>query len=248
MQRLLVDLGNTRLKWAMQIDGVLQTASRFTHRDQDLLPLLAQAWNSLANPQQVVVASVANHKRREQLADWVQQYWSLNVDFVSSPGQGHGLTNSYAEPAKLGCDRWAAMVAAYHAAHTAVCVVDCGSAVTLDAVDAGGQHLGGLIVPGIQAMSEALTGNTTLVPVDFTHIPESLLGTSTQEGMARGISYAISSLIQQLLSELEQTRGVRAACYLTGGDSPVIARLLQIPYVLDADLVLHGLAIMADAT
>ena len=248
MQTLLVDLGNSRIKWAMHSRDMLQACSVLTHRDKDLSALLTQAWTPLTRPQRVVIASVADQDRKDQLAQWVQQHWSLSAEFIASPMQGQGLKNSYQEPARLGCDRWAAMLAAYHAAHSAICVVDCGSAVTLDIVDEAGQHLGGLILPGMQAMHAALTRHTALAPVEFSQIPQSLLGTSTQEGIVIGITRAISALVQQTLLDLERRTGVSAACFLTGGDAKVIAPLLQMPYVLDTDLVLKGLAIIVDAT
>jgi type III pantothenate kinase len=248
MQTLLVDLGNTCIKWAMYSGGQLQASSALLHREQEFSILLSPAWAALTRPQRVVIASVADQDRKDSLAEWVRQHWSLSAEFIVSPAQGQGLTNSYREPARLGCDRWAAMLAAFHTSHSAVCVVDCGSAVTLDVVAATGQHQGGLIIPGMQAMHAALTRQTALAPVEFSQIPQSLLGISTQEGIVIGITRAISALVQQTLSELERTTGVTATCYLTGGDAKVIAPWLHIPYVLDPDLVLKGLAIIVDAT
>lgn len=248
MQTLLVDLGNTCIKWALHSGGQLQARSSLRHRDKEFSTLLSQAWTTLTRPQRVVVASVADQARKDSLTEWVGQHWSLSAEFIVSPAQGLGLTNSYREPARLGCDRWAAMLAAFHTSQSAVCVVDCGSAVTLDVVAATGQHQGGLILPGMQAMHAALTQQTALAPVEFLPIPQSLLGTSTQEGIVIGITRAISALVQQTLSDLERTTGVIATCFLTGGDAEVIASLLQNPYVLDPDLVLKGLAIIVDAT
>ena len=245
MQTLLVDFGNSRLKWALH-DGVrLHPGAALQYRQQDLPALLTQAWSAMAPPQRVVIASVAAAARRNELADWIRQHWSLSAEFIVSPARGQGLTNSYREPASLGCDRWAAMVAAYQMARSAVCVVDCGSAVTVDVVDASGQHLGGLILPGVQAMQAALTERTALAPVDFGQVPQGMLGTSTREGIASGITHAISALVRQTLSELEHSHGVHARGYLTGGDAGLIAPLLQRPFVEVADLVLQGLAIMA---
>ena len=249
MQMLLVDLGNSRLKWAMHNGDALQASSVVTHRETELSALLANVWATLTRPQRVVIASVAEQDRMNQLAGWVQQQWSLNAEFIVSPDHGHGLINSYHEPARLGCDRWAAMVAAYHLAHAAVCVVDCGSAVTIDVVDDTGQHQGGLILPGVQAMHAALTRHTTLAPIDFAPSSSTpLLGKSTQEGIRSGITRAISSLVQQTLLDLTRSTDMRISCYLTGGDAALIAPLLPIQYELDPDLVLKGLAIIARAT
>lgn len=248
MQTLLVDLGNSRIKWALCHDNVLGTSTALLHRQQALPALLSQTWADLPAPQQIMIASVADAERKDQLAHWIQQHWSVEAEFIVSPAQGQGLSNSYREPARLGCDRWAAMVAAYHAANAAVCVVDCGSAVTIDVVDAGGQHRGGLILPGVHTMHAALTAHTALAPIALTHAPTNLLGTSTGEAIACGITRAISALVQQTQSDLADTAGITATCYLTGGDADVIAPLLKVPPVLAPDLVLQGLAIMAHAT
>jgi type III pantothenate kinase len=248
MQTLLVDFGNSRIKWALHDNQLLRASAVLSHRQQALPALLAQAWADLPVPQRVVIASVADPARTAQLTQWIRQHWSRDAEFIVSPAQGNGLSNSYQEPAKLGCDRWAAMVAAYHAAHAAVCVVDCGSAVTVDVVDAGGQHRGGLILPGVHSMDAALTAHTALAPLDFSQLPNNLLGTSTQAAIACGITHAITALVHQTLAELAKTLGINATCYLTGGDAEIIAPLLHVPYVLAPDLVLQGLAHMAHAT
>lgn len=242
---LLVDLGNTRLKWAIYDGATLQASSVLPHRNHNFQEVLVQAWSTIPRPHRVVVASVTELQRCQQLAAWVQAHWSVETEFIVSPAQGHGVKNSYDEPTQLGCDRWAAMVAAYHLTHSAVCVVDCGSAVTVDVVDANGQHLGGLILPGVQAMQAALTRHTTLASIHFTDSFVSLLGKSTEEGIRCGITRAISSLVQQTLSELTVSDKLYARCILTGGDAALVASALSIPYEIDRDLVLKGLAVMA---
>lgn len=248
MQTLLIDLGNTRCKWAWHDGRVLQASSVLLHRGQEFPALLTQAFARQPRPDRVYIASVADVARRDMLVHWLREHWSISADLLISPAAGNGLKNAYLEPARLGCDRWAAMVAAFQQARSAVCVVDLGSAITLDVVAASGQHLGGLILPGLHAMGDALTRHTTLDAVDFSQDVSALLATSTQAAMARGITYAVSSLITQLLSDLKQQRQIAAACYLTGGDSTVIAPLLQLPYVIDPDLVLKGLALIAHPT
>lgn len=248
MQTLLVDLGNSRLKWAFY-DGSLPLASAArVHREQELAAVFASAWASEPRPDRVLVASVADQARRDALEQWLQQQWALTPTYLVSPAQGQGIRNRYAEPARLGCDRWAAMVAAYHAAHTAVCVVDCGTAVTLDVVDSNGQHLGGMILPGLRAMHAALSQHTALPPVDVARFPAGLLGTTTEECITVGSVQAIRALIEQTVADLAQQQGLQARCYLTGGNAEQIVPLLSIPYELEPDLVLQGLAVIADAT
>ncbi|MEJ2362567.1 MAG: type III pantothenate kinase [Gammaproteobacteria bacterium] len=248
MSILLVDLGNTRLKWAT-CDGTLPRHSEVRdHREQELAAVLDASWNAMPPPGQVLVASVADSERKAALSGWMQRRWSLSPEFLVSPSSGQGLTNAYAQPERLGCDRWAAMVAAFHLAGSAVCVVDCGSAVTLDAVAADGQHLGGLILPGLTAMQSALTRHTALSPIALAKPANILLGRSTQEGISLGITRAVVALIQQTLADLQQHSGIQASCYLTGGDAGRIEPLLSIPCQQEPDLVLQGLAVIAGAT
>lgn len=248
MQMLLVDFGNSRLKWVLHDKNGMQATSVVSHRQQALDRIITQAWSHLAPPERVVIASVADPSRQQQLAEWVRQHWSLEAEFIVSPARGQGMTNGYTEPDKLGCDRWAAMVAAYRLTGAAVCVVDCGSAVTIDVVDDSGQHLGGMILPGIHTMLAALSAHTSLPQVDLTWPPAGLLGKSTQDGIACGISHAIAALVNQTLTELTQKFGRRVTCYLTGGDASIIQPLLHLPCEHDANLVLRGLAIIASAT
>lgn len=248
MSTLLVDLGNSRLKWA-QYAGSLPLASvSVAHRDQALDGVLDAQWGALARPERVMVASVAAIDARDALQQWLQQRWSLVPQFLVSPAQGQGVRNAYPEPARLGCDRWAAMVAAYHLAGTGVCVVDCGTAVTLDVVTDEGRHRGGLILPGLAAMQTGLARHTSLPPVDFAVTGDALLGASTEEAIALGSTRAVAALVDQTRTALSRQYGVELACYLTGGDAGYIAPRLAGPCQQVPDLVLQGLAMIAGDT
>jgi len=245
MSILLVDVGNTRLKWArLENDGLGEFAA-LVHRGQALPVLLNQYWGALEKMQRVLVASVAAISVRTQLESWVAQHWACRMEFLSSPAQGSGLVNSYDDPARLGCDRWAAMVAARRRTESAFCVVDCGSAVTIDAVDESGRHLGGLILPGMRAMLDALGRNTPLMLNEFEHMDKARLGTSTEGAVQAGILGAISCLVNQTVSDQQSLSDTGLHCFLTGGDAAYIAPLLNIPYEHRANLVLEGLAILA---
>jgi type III pantothenate kinase len=245
MSTILVDLGNTRLKWARLGSNGMEELSSLVHRDHDLPTELSRHWGALEKASRILVACVAAVPVREQLESWLAQHWNCQVEFLSSPAQGSGLVNSYDTPARLGIDRWAAMVAARRQAESAFYVVDCGSAVTVDVVDAGGHHLGGLIIPGIHSMLESLGRNTPLALKDIEAVDKIGLGTTTQAAVQSGILGAISCLLNQTLMDpaLAPETGLR--CFLTGGDAQRIAPLLHIPYEYRAYLVLEGLAILA---
>ena len=249
MRYLLVDMGNTRLKWASLVAGGLQTGAALVHRDKPLPDVLAQAWSDLPPPDEVLVACVASDDKKQTLAGWLSQRWSCVVNFLQSPAQANGVFNSYAQPQMLGSDRWAAMVAACRKSPAAVCVVNCGSAVTIDVVDSRGQHQGGLILPGLHAMLETLGRRTSLPAVEITE-PEQVatLAHSTRDAMVAGAVLAITSVIEKTIAGMQQKGLVPATCYLAGGDAPVISANLAVEHQLEADLVLQGLAIIAQST
>ena len=115
----------------------------------------------------VRVACVANQTITRRIDDWVAQQWQLVPEYAHTQAYYQGLTVAYQDERRLGVDRWLAMLAARQAAAgQGVCVVDCGSALTLDVVDHEGRHLGGYIVPGLAMMESALLNNTGPNQVD----------------------------------------------------------------------------------
>lgn len=248
MSTLLVDLGNSRLKWALASGDSPLNSAGVSYRDQVLDTIFESQWGDLERPARVVVASVADTVARQALLHWLQAHWSLVPELLVSPEQGQGIRNAYTEPARLGCDRWAAMVAAFHLAGSGVCVVDCGTAVTLDVVTVDGQHRGGLILPGLTAMQAGLGQHTSLPTVDFTRTGDALLGVATDEAIGLGIVRAIAALVDQTLAAVTRDYGEDVACYLTGGDAMYIAPHLASPCRQLPDLVLQGLAMIASDT
>lgn len=245
MTRLFVDVGNTRLKWAVYEQDVLHVAPPVEHRQQDIVAILDEVWSALAEPRQVLVSCVAGEQIRDAISSWTQQHWGVQAEFITSPAQGCNVKNGYQQPEQLGCDRWLAMVAAWWIARSAVLVIDCGSAITLDVVDEQGQHLGGLIVPGFNAMQSALTLHTDLSILPFQQGQTFRLGDNTQMGLELGIIHSIVSLINRTLNWLGQDRGIKPVCFITGGDAGLLSAMLKYEHIVDQDLVLKGLARVA---
>lgn len=249
MRYLLVDMGNTRLKWAYLVAGELQAGSAVEHRDRELPELLGKAWSDLPAPDAVLVACVAQETKKQVLEAWIRQHWSHDVNFLHSPARANGIVNSYAQPHLLGSDRWAAMVAARAKTSTDICVVNCGSAVTIDVLAQDGQHRGGLILPGLHAMLAALTDRTTLPAVEMPVAGRVIsLASSTREAMRAGAVLAITSVIERTIAGMQQNQHSTVACYLAGGDAPVISANLAVEHQVEPDLVLQGLAIIAQST
>lgn len=222
--KLLLDLGNSRLKWAYW-DGQSLLAAGAAPRGpgEDFACL-----SGLPQPQQVIVASVAGARTDEQLANRVQQDWHLNPVFLHTRDRAAGVCNGYEDPARLGVDRWLALVGAWAKVQGRVVVVDAGTAVTIDVLDAEGRHQGGLILPGIALMRRSLQLGTSGIDTGGDPLPgpETSLGRSTKQGIARGTVLAVVSSCARVVEEL--AAGGQVDCLLTGGDAPGLIPLLDV--------------------
>lgn len=251
MSKLLIDAGNSYLKWAVTTaSGELQNIQVVPTESWSS----EATWENCKQPESIWISCVASQQTKELLETALEQTWQVLPTFVSSPAQGLGITNGYQDPATMGSDRWAAMVAAYSHAGSAVLVVDAGTALTIDAIDGQGQHLGGMILPGL-AMSRQVLFENTNIELDVSE-PEpggaEIFGTSTRQAICAGTHFASSSLIEFTLKQLDNyllatKASIRASCYLTGGDAGKIKDTLQCSYVFEPNLVLKGLALIADA-
>lgn len=240
--KLLVDLGNSRLKWACAGEGVWHGAA--TPRRRDGLGVdLERVWGDMPPPDDVTVCSVAGARADGALAAWTAAAWSLTPVFVRALAAGYGVVNGYRDPAQLGADRWSALVAARGLGLGAVAVADCGTAVTVDAIDAQGRFVGGSILPGIEMARVALLGQTAGI-TEAGAEADGVLGMSTAEGVAGGVLFGLAGAVERLVAECESALRAPLALVLTGGDAARIAPRLRREARLEPDLVLRGLARM----
>ncbi len=249
--RLLVDLGNTRLRWAaLDAAGRLGRVASVVHAGRSLGDVLEGAWAGLAPPEAVLLCSVADAAASEAVVRWCRQRWGVLVERVEARAEGWGVRNAYHEPARLGPDRWAALVGARALfPERPVCVVDCGTAVTIDVLDAQGRHLGGLITPGLALMRRALAAGTAAIGEAEAGggRPEgvSLLARSTRDGVTAGTLCALVALVDRVSADLRAELGEGLVRVLTGGDAVAVAGLLAEAWRHEPTLVLQGLARMA---
>ncbi len=243
--KLLIDLGNTRIKWAWYQHGRLGPSEARRHRGRPLGPLLNEAFQGSPSPAAILVSSVAPRDVEAALQAWLQGRWHVLPHFVRVQRQAYGVTNGYHDYRRLGVDRWVALIAAHHWYGGPLCLFDCGSAVTYDAIDAQGRHLGGAILPGVGLMRRLLADELQLE--DGGQVEPNLLARSTEDGIATGTAHAAAAFSEWAASRLAVDEGPWRIL-LTGGDADLVARLLERPVDIEPQLILKGLATISDHT
>jgi type III pantothenate kinase len=247
---LLVDIGNTRVKWARFAEGRLAPQQAAPYAAWSIGDWQRELFDG-PPVERALAVTVAGADSRHALAAAAHQAGVDRVDFVASSAEQAGVRNAYPQPHLLGADRWVAVIGAYHLARGACCVVDVGTAATIDAVNAAGQHLGGFIVPGPALMVNSLhlgTSDLAAHTAASAAGAQSLFADNTRDAIERGCRVALAALVDRACAELAARSGVTPRVYCTGGGADGVQ-----PYVLAAsecvpDLVLQGLARIAHPT
>lgn len=243
---LLIDAGNSRLKWAclqgkqLQPGGAIPRSAAPT-RD------FASAWDELEAPEAVFVTSVVGEKFDKTLTNWVKRKWKCEPSFLTTREKGFGVTNAYVKPERLGADRWLALIGAHDDRDGPVCIVDCGTAVTLDAMRGDGTHEGGLIVPGLTLMQGSLKEHASGID-DISLNPDArtgLLATDTGNAIIAGSLYSLVALIERVVGDLSQEWKEPVQCLVTGGDAEQLLPLLTVKAEHCPDLIFTGMAVIA---
>ena len=242
---LCLDCGNTRLKWGLWS----REQKCWLKQEACLLSDIARLKADLASlpgvlrPSGMTGCIVAASPVRLAL-EGIAQELSIHLHWNESRYSQCGVTNGYEEAARLGADRWAALIGAHHLQAATPClVVNAGTATTVDHLDASGYFQGGLILPGLDLMRRALARETAQLPLaggDFHALPR-----NTHTAITSGCLQATAGAIERMFRPLAGTPG--AVCLLSGGSASVIAPLLDIPVRRVENLVLEGLARIADS-
>lgn len=233
---LLLDIGNSRTKWALLGPRGLGRSGARSH-GAGSAALLAEI---PLTPDQVYAANVAGPRMADMLQAAVHSRWGCPLTFARTTASLGAVRNGYADPQQLGVDRWLAILAAYDRHRSAVCVVDAGTATTVDLVEGDGRHAGGFILPGVDLMLQSLresTGDLARVGDTPAGRPDLAPGTSTGAAMGAGAWLATLAMVERSRALLPAD----AALAITGGRGPALAQYLGAES-LDL-LVLEGLAL-----
>ncbi len=239
--KLLIDLGNSRLKWAWSDDTLWQSGAIAI--DRNPASILMEAIDEPHGiPQKVGIVSVASQELLDGVRLFVKDKWGVAPVVVESVSEQAGVYNGYSNPQQLGNDRWAALVAARAETSSPVCVIGCGTAVTVDAMTDRGEFVGGTIFPGLELMRQSLRHGTDRIGgIEFTHgSDKSCQATSTEDAVMGGTLFGLAGAINKIVAEHHRVLGNNCVNILTGGTGDVVAPLLDFPVQPIPDLVLQG--------
>lgn len=244
--KLLIDIGNSSIKWARLRDNRLESPAVLDYRKQGLSEEFIKGLQAGERPSQVYIANVGGSKIGGELAAIITRQWDISPVFARVEPECAGVINAYRDIAQLGVDRWLAVVAAWARYQAPVCIVSCGTAVTIDAVADSGRHLGGLIIPGLHMMQSALARETSAIKAEPGDNFTLEFGKSTAECINSGAVRAIVSLVDSVAADMADQHGPALARVITGGYAGQVNTLLEDKFDYDPHLVLHGLAIVAE--
>jgi type III pantothenate kinase len=245
MTFLAIDVGNTRLKWALYDRphtqaNVLAQGAEFL---ENIETLAEGSWANLPVPTRMLGCVVAGDAVKRRVQEQMD-LWDVEPQWVVSSNEESGITNGYDHPTRLGSDRWVAMVGARHRMLTRglqkpLVVVMVGTAVTVEAIDQHGKFLGGLILPGHGIMLRALESGTAGL-----HVPTGEVRpfpTNTSDALTSGGTYAIAGACERMVQHLRDHTGLEPQCVMTGGAGWKMAPSMAIEFELVDSLIFDGL-------
>ncbi len=248
MSFLAIDIGNTRLKWALYAQP-LPGAPMLAHGAvflETIDNLAEQDWRGLPTPHSMLGSVVAGDVVRRRVEEQMELWDDLAPRWVVPSAHEAGVVNGYDHPSRLGADRWAALIGARARAHAAggrpALVVMVGTAVTVDALDAEGRFLGGLILPGFGVMLRALEMGTAGLKVPTGEVVD--FPTNTSDALMSGGANAIAGAIERQHRQLIRRTGIEPLLLMTGGAAVKLAPITDLHFETVDSLIFDGLLVM----
>jgi len=243
---LAIDVGNTRLKWALFDSPRPGATLRAQGAEflENIDKLADGAWSALAPPDRMLGCAVAADAVKRRVEEQMEELWDVPAQWVFASAAEAGLVNGYDHPTRLGADRWVAMIGAHHrmlalGPSRPMVVVMVGTAVTVEAIDAQGRFLGGFILPGHGIMLRALESGTAGLHVPTGEVRQ--FPTNTSDALTSGGTYAISGAIERMVQHVRRHCGAEPACYMTGGAGWKMAPHISVAFELVETLIFDGL-------
>lgn len=249
MNYILIDAGNSCLKLSIR-DESDNIEIYFNIFDYNNLyeTLVDQLSNFIIS--NVVISNVNKPLISNIISDVTFSLWNIEPYIVITQQNKYGISTIYKNFRLLGSDRWLTLIAAKHEYDSDICIIDCGSAVTVDVLTKNGKHLGGFITPGLNMSREALglnTGNLPIISSSDNNISNksNFLATNTRDAISAGTLYQLGTYLEKIISEVKNEVCQDIKCIITGGDAIILQKLIAHHLIYREKLVLDGLDILA---
>lgn len=241
---LTVDIGNTRLKWGVWGNDDLTATGSCEHHSRFDNLFFDEYFPRVSDGNEIIVSNVAGKDAENSLTQWVDKQGETKIHFMQVQQQCCGVTNGYSDPSQHGVDRWVALLGARSFCKTAVCVIDMGTAVTVDFMNDDGVHEGGVIMPGLAMMQSSLQNNTSNISIDINEhdVDTNPFAKDTTQAIQSGTLNLLRAGIQDICERAVGQYGENISIFLTGGLAERMMPLLSSPYIsFEPHLVLKGL-------
>lgn len=267
---LLIDIGNTRLKWGCENKGRIEQTG-FINSLRLSRSLLDQSMSSIDKPKSVWISSVVSSSIHKVLVEWLLQRYQLHAQVIKVRQPVVGFSNAYADLDALGVDRWVAAIGARKCVEAKngarkcveaknrarkcaeakdrsperpkakdIIIIDVGTAITVDCLTADNVFQGGVIYPGSRLMHDSLIGGTSGIKSQFSETDQ-IIGKTTSECVNSGIAFGVAGAVERIVAEMLGSIGAATQIVLTGGGAQALSDKTNLDALYEPDLVLHGL-------
>ncbi len=243
--KLLLDLGNSRCKFAIVENGRLEQNDTHNYGPFGKLYSVKSLCDQYSDASEVIISSVLSAEMNSQIKDTLLNDSVKNIYFLDPTENSFGISLAYADASTLGVDRVAALIAVNEKYSGNNCIVDCGTAVTIDALDAKGVHKGGVILPGIESMRKTLMENTKIEITNTEEAEFNVFSKTTGSAIRAGCISAVVGGIEYVVNRMVSDYDGFDQVVLTGGDAEFIESYLSLPVKFDESLVLDGLKVVS---
>lgn len=249
--KLLVDIGNSNIKWCFSNTEKLGKIQSFQYSFETIERLLSSHLlndEQLFNIKKIYICNVAGNKIKSIFSSWMASNVSATVIYFESSKQQLGVKNAYSVVSNLGNDRWLSLIYAHQFYQSDVCIIDCGTAITIDVVLKSGQHAGGLIAPGYSSQIAALNFKTDIKTTEkFVNQRKSgILQNNTHDCIEHGCRLMSLGFIKNTVIQLTIQNGDTLKVVLTGGDAKSLATDLPSDWLYNQNLIFLGLQMFSN--
>ena len=241
---LTIDIGNSRIKYGLWQQQHLSATGSVAYHGDTVAEALQRLLTGVAKPVSIYIACVGGADVERDCADWLRLHMGTEPVFLRTAAACCGVVNAYADPSQHGVDRWAALIGARSLLHDPVCIIDCGTAVTVDLMDAAGRHLGGRIMPGLEMMQQALLRRTSGIQQIAGNVED--FASNTADAVSSGTLHMLHAALIEVTAAARQRLGDSMKTLVTGGAAQLLVSLEGLPEMqFEPHLVLKGIHTMA---